>query len=289
MAKGYVVFDIATLRGAAQFVPGRALPRHDKRALELMLAQTVLGSLGARESPCPADVRSNPDDPPDVLFSLAGKQLGLELAELLPDNRLERDAIIKQTKANILARLSLGRLTRDWVVTVMLRDDYARRLRPRFAEALAATLTTHLGRSSSCRHPATISLPTELQSSIRLVRIEPYDLTGDPRIRARDEPAIVFTAQHTNVVPDREFPTLMSSVIGRKARHSLAGPTWLLLWSHHFAFGPLEADIVRHVDQFVQSHPPPYGRIFYLHLHHEPSITEITRDGPSQRSDEGGA
>jgi hypothetical protein len=283
MAKGYVVFDLAALHGSAQFVPGRTLQRHDKRALELMLAQIALGSLAAHESPPATNVRSNPNDPPDVLFSLADKQFGLEVAELLPDNRLERDAIIKQTKADIVARLPIGPATRDWVATVMLQDDYAQRLRPRFAEVLAATLTTHLERSSSVRQPGTIPLPAELRSAIRLVLIEPWDLAGDPRIGARDEPLIVFTAQHTNVVPDREFPALMVSVVGRKARHSLAGPTWLLLWSNHYAFGPFEADIVRHVVQYVQSQALPYARVFYLHLHHQPSLTEITRDAPPQR------
>ncbi len=288
MAKGYVVFDLAALYGTVPFVPGRTLPRHDKRALELMLAHILLGSLAAHKPPPATDVRSNPNDPPDVLFSVADKQFGLEVAELLPDNRLERDAIIRQIKVDILARLPIGPVTRDWVVTVMLQDDYARCLRLKVAEALAATLTTHLGKSSSSRQAMTVSLPTELQSSIRVAHIEPWDLVGDPRIGARDEPLIIFTAQHTNVVPDREFPTLMASVVGRKALHSLAGPTWLLLWSNHYAFGPLKDDIVRHVDHFVQSQPLPYGRIFYLHLHNQASLTEITRDASPQQSDERG-
>ena len=289
MARGYVVFDLAAMHGTAQLVPGRPLPRHDKRPLELMLAQILLRSLAAHEPPLATDVRSNLQDPPDVLFSLADKQVGLEVAELLPDNRLERDSIIRQIKADILSRLPIGPVTRDWVITVTLQDDYARHLRLRVGEALAATLTTHFERSSAGRQPASIKLPAELQSTIRLMHIEPWDLAGDPRTGARDEPLIVFTAQHTNVVPDREFPPLMSSVVGRKARHSLAGPTWLLLWSNHYAFGPLEADIVRHVDRFVQSQPLPYSRIFYLHLHHQASLTEITRDASPQESDERGA
>ena len=86
MAEGYVVFDLAALHGTVQLVPGRTLPRHDKRALELMLVHILLGSLAAHEPPPATDVRSIPNDPPDVLFSVADKQFGLEVAELLSSN-----------------------------------------------------------------------------------------------------------------------------------------------------------------------------------------------------------
>ncbi len=72
MAKGDVVLDLAAMYGTAKFVqlPGLTLPRNDTRALELMLAQSLLRSLGAHETPEATDVRSNPNDPPDVLVSL---------------------------------------------------------------------------------------------------------------------------------------------------------------------------------------------------------------------------
>jgi len=120
-----------------------------------------------------------------------------------------------------------------------------------------------------------------LQPLIRQVRVEPWDLTDDPRIQRRDEPLLIFTAQHTFVVPDRDFPKLLEERVGRKRRYDLAGDTWLLLWSNHYAFGPLKDDLVRHISACVDQHCIPHQRIFYLHLHKFGDITEFKRDQPS--------
>jgi len=268
MAKGYVIFDLAAMYGGAKFIPSTPLPRHDKKVLEFTMANTLLRSLAKPRGSQIAAIRSNPNDPPDVLFEINHQTVGLEMAELLPENRLERDAIIAQLKERILQELPLGPHTRDWVITVMLADDYAAKMRLRLEGELAAALNGFF--SSSCagvRAAKELPIPACVEHSIRCVHVVPCDLAGDPRVKTRDQPLIIFSAQNTNVVPDRDFPPMLEAVLGRKACHDLALRTWLLLWSNHHSLGPLNDELLRYIEVYVQQHEIRYERVFYLHLH----------------------
>lgn len=245
MAKGYIVFDLAAMYGGAKLLPGLPLPRHDKRAIERTLADTLLRSLAKDGEAAIAVIRSNPDDPPDVLFEINQQTVGLEIAELLPENRLERDAIIAKLKRRIVQKLALGPHTRDWVVTVMLADDYAAKIRLRCEDELVAALNEFFSSYTGVRAAKELPIPSRVEHAIRRIHAVPWDLTGDPRVESRDHPLVIFSAQHTNVVPDRDFPAMLEAVVGRKARHDLAIRTWLLLWSNHYGFAPLNDELVR--------------------------------------------
>ncbi len=286
MRKGYVVFDLAALHGTAVLVSGKALDRSHKAALELNLANFLLRSLTAEEGITVTEIRSNPNDPPDVLFEVGEQTLGMELAELLPENRLERDDILRRVKQKVLALLQFSEKTKDWVVTIWLVDDYASRISlPHCETALATALDAFFVRvTPNARSRAEIPVPGALDDYVDLITVEPCDLSGDPRVRSRIEPLIVFTAQHTNVVPDREFPQLIHQVVQRKELHDLTMPTWLLLWSNHYAFGPLRDHLVKHIDQYLTTHPSKYARVFYLHLHPFGDITEFLSETKDRSS-----
>ena len=117
MTEGYVIFDLNAMHGTAEFRQGKRLDRSNKAKLELGLANTFLRSLEAEEGITITGSRSNSDDPPDVLFELNGQTTGLELAELLPENRLERDAILRRVRKRVLQLLHLSEKTQDWVIT----------------------------------------------------------------------------------------------------------------------------------------------------------------------------
>ncbi len=281
MAKGYVIFDLAAMRmhGTTTLVPGTPLPRHDKRDLELRVSRVLLNSLAASETLSITGVRSAEVDPPDVLFELDGEEHGLEVTELLPDNRLERDAIIRQLRTRVISSLALGSATRDWVITITLTDDYASKFRvTRSSELVKAIVDFFAAVDSKRRAPSIIEIPPGLRNKIRRIHAEPWDLENDPRLARRDEPLIVFTAQHTNIVPHRDFPNLLRTTVGPKAVHDIGLPTWLLLWSHHYALGALKEQLVLFIDEFIQSMLDKYRRIFYLDLHHARDIVEFTRD-----------
>lgn len=287
MAKGYVTIDLAATWGSMKLRPGTPLPRHDKKAVELVVANKFLQSLQDPGKGEFADIQSNSKDPPDILFEMDHETIGLELTELLPQNRLERTAVIRKFKQRILQKLALGPHSRDWLISIMLAEDYAAKIRLRCEAELAAALDAFFSSSHrGVRTQKELPIPGSVQHSIRRVHALPWDLTGDPRIQTRDQPLIIFSAQHTLVVPDRDFPTMLETVVGRKARHDLALRTWLLLWSNHQAFGSLNDELVRHIKLYLRQHEIRYERLFYLHLHLEPCLTEFALL-PSSPQDEG--
>ena len=54
----------------------------------------------------------------------------MELSEILPENRLEKDSIIRRLRRDIISHLTLSEDTQGFVVTISLTDDYVTRLRP---------------------------------------------------------------------------------------------------------------------------------------------------------------
>ncbi len=168
----------------------------------------------------------------------------------------------------------------------MLLDDYASRIRMPHPEiALSSMLNSFFGSlDARAKTRYTVPVPEKLQHSIRLIQAQWWDLNNDPRITRRAEPLIIFAAQHTNVVPDRDFPPLISDVVRRKALHDLAVPTWLVLWSAHYAFGSLQDQLVKHIEQYLQANPTKHERTFYVHHRVDGDITEFLAEGPGGES-----
>ena len=278
MPQGYVAFDLAAMFGSARFRSTGSLSRRDKMALELWLATNLLSAIAQNESLFIEGITSNPNDPPDIYFDLLGQRHGVELTELLPERRLERDAAVQRAKEDIISQLPVGELTRDWVISISLQSEFKARLRLDFANQLAGEITGTLRGLGPRREPTIVPLPIELRSVLHSVHLHPTDLTDDPRLSARDSPLVVFSAQHTFIVPDRDFPRMIERCMKRKAFVSLAVPTWLLMWSSHYALPPGHGELVHYMDLFVQQNELPYERIFYLDIHQPPKLTEITRN-----------
>lgn len=148
MTKGYLILDLAAFHGGATFVPGRQRPRGDKAALELQCATTLLEHLRRASGIDVQNIRSNPSDPPDVLFESSGITIGVELVELLPVNRLAKDHQLAALRDRILDRLLIGEVTRNWVINIMLADDYAPKLPHRrdMHEVIALAIADSLDR-----------------------------------------------------------------------------------------------------------------------------------------------
>ena len=266
--------------GTLKYVPGQSLPRHDKQLLERTIANGRLANLAQREAVAFADLQNNPADPPDVVFTYAGQARGMELVELVPPNRLEKDAIIRQLRRQIVSRLDLGTQTKDCVINVFRRDDYAQQLKPgRVDKVLATTLNEFFAQPEQPAH--NIPVPDEVRPVVTGISYFKEDLSGDPRIDHENEPLIIFGAQCTLLVPEDDCPKMVAWSLGRKQLHDVDKPTWLAVWSNHLALGSLRREIDDAIDAYLAEHPVKYERVFHLHLFCEGGVTEF----PVKRED----
>jgi hypothetical protein len=258
MAKHVVVLDLAAAFGTAEFIPGVPFDRTNKAALELRCAKAFLEQLGTRSE----NVRTNEKDPPDVLFEMNGVTIGLELVELLPENRLGKDHRLEGLRNRVLDQLSLGAATRNWVVTVTLADDDSARL-PRDAHVhLAAALSAFFPSAKPDDQHSVLSIPPILSDTIKRIDATRFELVGDPRLREPDAPRIVFTAQHTHLVPERDVPDLLEAVVRPKLIQDVTSPVWLLMWSTHPAISAIRDELISYTQQWLATHTLKYDRIF---------------------------
>lgn len=280
MTKGIIVLDLSAMHGGGTLSLPKGLPRRNKPELELQVARRFLESLGPTRDIHAVNIRGNQHDPPDILFELDGVTTGLELVELLPENRLEKEHILRELRRRILESLDIGDSTRNWVVNITLVDDYAAKLSlPRRPERAFAALLRRFfeGVQKDTTSPNSIQVPAELCEYVRSIGAERGDLNNDPRLQNPAEPLLIFGAQHTNVIPEQDFPLLFDNVVGRKLEHDIASSTWLLIWSNHPAFFPLRDEILQHAVRWFTGRTTRYDRTFYMHLYPGGSITEFSR------------
>jgi len=262
------------MAGTLKFVPGPELPRHDKRLLERTIANTFLTHLSQRDGSAIAALQSNSTDPPDVTFTYNGEPRGMELVEILPENRLEKDSIIRRLRRDIISRLTLSEDTSGFVVTISLTNDYATRIRPgRIDRALADALVHFFDKGDP--EANAIDVPDKIQDIVTRISVFREDMTGDPRLQDDREPLIVFGAQSTMLVPEDDCPAMVESRLSRKGLHDLAIPTWLLLWSNHHALASLRDELDNAIGLYLRSHPMNYERVFHLHLFPHSGATEF--------------
>lgn len=252
------------MAGTLSFVPGHQLPRHDKGVLERSIASTFLIHLSHRDGSTFADVESNPKDPPDVTFTYNGEPRGMELCEILPENRLEKDSIIHKLRRAIISRLMLGEATSGFVFTIFFVNDYAARIRPGPIEAaLANALNNFFDHGDP--QAKTIEVPEQIKNIVARIGVFREHLKGDPRLEDDREPLLVFGAQSTMLIPEDDCRTMVESRLSRKGLHDQAIPTWLLLWSSHHALVLVRANLDDAIGFYLQSHPLNYERVFHLH------------------------
>lgn len=272
--KAIISVDLAALAGTMRFVPGTPLPRHDKRLLECSIASFFLTHLCQRERTAFSDVLSCATDPPDVTFIYNGHPRAMELSELVPENRFEKDAILRKLRGDILAGLTLGDHTTGFVVTIFLANDYATKIRPgRIHECLADALNGFF--ASHDPDTQSVAVPESVQDVVSRISVFKEDLTGDPRLGDQREPLIVFGAQSTMLIPEDDCPAIVESRLSRNGRHDLAEPTWLVLWSNHHALDSCRNELDNAIGFYLQSHPMKYERIFHLHLFPGSGATEF--------------
>ncbi len=59
---------------------------------------------------------------------------------------------------------------------------------------------------------------------------------------------------------------MFDAAFSRKLQHDLAGPTWLLVWSHHPAIGAVREDILTKIKSYLSQQNVRYNHVFYLDL-----------------------
>lgn len=272
--KAVISIDLASIARTLKFVPGRELPRHNKSLLELTIASTLLPHLSQRDGSAIADLQSNSADPPDVTFTYNGELRGMELSEILPENRLEKDSIIRRLRRDIISRLTLSKNTSNFVVTISLTNDYAKRIRPgRIDRALGDALIRFFDKGDPQANA--IDVPDDIQDIVTCITVFREDMTGDPRLRDDREPLIVFGAQSTMLVPEDDCPAMVESRLSRKGLVDLAVPTWLLLWSNHHALASLRDELDNAIGFYLRSRPMNYERVFHLHLFPQSGASEF--------------
>jgi hypothetical protein len=278
--KAIVSIDLASLAGTLQYVPGPQLPRNDKRLLELTIANSFLASLSSRDNSNITDVESTVLDPPDVTFRYNGAPRGIELSELLPEGRLEKDSIIRKLRRDIISQLPLSEKTKGTVVNIFFVDDYNTRIRPgRIDVALANALRDFF--ESGDRSANTIEVPPQIQDIVTRIHVFREDMKGDPRLQDDREPLLIFGAQSTTLVPDVDCPSIVQSRLSRKGRHDLVVPTWLLLWTSHHSLTSLRDELDNAIGAYLRLHPMKYERCFHLHMAIICGVTEFPNIGRS--------
>lgn len=274
MKKAMISIDLASMAGTLKFVQGPQLPRHDKKLLERVIAKTFLTHLSQQDGSTVSDIQSNLTDPPDVIFKFNGQLRGIELSEIIPENRFEKDSIIRKLRRDIISLLTISEKTSGFVFNIFLVDDYSAKIRPGHIDrALANALTSFFNRGDS--DAKIIEVPKEIKDVVSRISVFRADITGDPRLEDDHEPLIVFGAQNTMLVPEDDCPSMIESRLSRKGFHDLDFPTWLLLWSNHYALASLRDKLDNAISCYLRSHTMNYERIFHLHLFPYSGATEF--------------
>jgi len=279
MSKQWVItLDLSATISSAELIwlPGTELPRHDKKLLELTVATHLLGALD-KDQYNVSGVRSNPIDPPDVLFALDAQQIGIELTELLPPNRFEKDSVIFDFRRSILDHLSTGEQSRNKAVHVLFADTYSEKIRTKRCEKLVARMLEGFFAQAD-KIPGIFGIfpsPPELSHLIAHVVIQNIDLSKDPRITHPDQPLIVFDAQNTLIFPDEDLPKIVKKTICRKAFHDLNIPTWLVIWNDHPALAGVRDEVRRTIRTEVLQRRLPYSKIIHFDLFPGGGISEF--------------
>jgi len=207
-------------------------------------------------------------------------QCGMELSELLPENRLEKDSIILRLRRDIISRLTLSESTSGFVVTISLTNDYAARIRPgRIDAALAEALSKFFEHGDPQANM--IDVPTQIQDTVKHISVFRENMTDDPRLEDDREPLIVFGAQSTMLIPEDDCPAIVETRLSRKGLHDQTIPTWLLLWSNHHSLAPLRDEMDKAIGSYLRTRPIPYERIFHLHLYPQSGATEFPNPTPT--------
>jgi hypothetical protein len=262
------------LTGEVELVQRPGLPRNDKKQLEMHIAATLVSLLPTPLQEQMSNLRSSPADPPDVLVEVQGKPVGIEVGELVPQNRLERDDILDRATAQILEGLVLGEHTRDRVVFLHLVDSYSEKLKLKnCAQTLVTLLNAELRRETA--RSFVIPVPDELRRLIHSISVETYDLRGHPQIDREIEPLIVFSAEATFIRPDEDFPRILSHTLARKLRHDLAQETWLLIWTDNAAMSGVREELCAGIKAMLASQGCQYSRVFLLTFGFKNEATEI--------------
>lgn len=269
----------APLSEGTFFVLGHGLPRNDKQTLEMHVASTLISSIPADERACihnlrPNEVKGKPDDPPDVLFEIEGRTVGIEIAELVPRNRHGKNAVLDNVRDCILELLVPGEHTMNRVVFLHTNHAYSDNLKLKgCAEVVADLLNKEL--VSHKERWFVLPLPAELQPLFRAITIETYDLSGHPQVNDKSRPLIVFDAEATYVVPEEDFPQILSATVGKKLLHDLARETWLLVWTDNQAISGAREELRTHTQSFLINRNCKYSRFFLVTFGFKNEVMEI--------------
>lgn len=245
------------------FVRRPELPRNDKRSLEIYVASTLISLLPIEQQSNAQNLRSNADDPPDVFVDLDARNVGIEIAELVPRNRHGKDAVLDSFRKRILELLAPGEHTRNRVVFLRTYDAHSEKLNLMgYAEAVAALLKKEL--ASRKERFLNLPLSAQLQSVFRAITVQTHDLRGHPQVDQELQPLLVFDAEGTYLVPEEDFPQILSATLEKKLLHDLAGETWLLIWTDNSAMAAACEELRAHTQRLLTSCSCKYSRAFLL-------------------------
>lgn len=244
----------------AQLIQSKQLfSRKDKRDLELKIGSEFLSIIAKNPKVQISNIRPNDYDPPDILFSINGVEHGMELSELIIDNRVEKDILIQSAKNKILSNLVFDDKTRNLIVSITLENDYAKKINPQKVSTLILGYLNDL----LSREENEISKMDFLPGTKILVQTYRGDLTGDPRIESVNQPLIVFSAQNVSFVPDDDIPIMVNDRLSEKCTQSVISPCLLFLWSNHFSLRLYDKEILVSISEYCKNNPNPYELIIY--------------------------
>jgi hypothetical protein len=89
------------------------------------------------------------------------------------------------------------------------------------------------------------------------------------------KPLIVFDAEATYVVPEEDFPQILSATVGKKLLHDLAQETWLLVWTDNQAMSGARKELYTHTQKLLTGCNCKYSRAFLVTFGPKNEVMEV--------------
>ncbi len=250
-----------------RIVPGLRIPL-EKKKRELFVAKQFLCQLAERENATLNDIQINDTDPPDVVFDWNETRFGLEITELLPRKRRDKDAVIRLFRKHFEDRSAQHPMRGDRIIRIRFVNDHAEKLT--LPRGLSGLVTEIEGRINDESLPLSIKIPSECCRVIHSICIEGVQLCDHPNRIAGSGPILLFPADDTALIPEDDIPKIVKLTVDSKLIQDVAKNTWLLVFCHHPALAGFENMIAEAFVQRVSAiNRPTYSRLFYRSITNE--------------------
>ena len=251
-------------KGASlKFKSGIRIPS-EKESREMFVGYGFLHALAKKESASVTNIRSNRDDPPDVLFDWNGIKKGLELTELMPENRRRKDVKLNTLRRGILSAIDRSKDNSDCAIVISFIDDYGANA---WIETNGAELGRYLDTFLRDNFVGIVPVPARFAGIVRTIHFIRDVFSDHPLRENPNDPIIQFPAQSTAMIVEDDIPAIVAKALSPKLLRSAAALSWLILWNVHRSLAELHHEIATAMQSVLRSHSAiAYERVFHCSI-----------------------